>query len=210
MSERGGSPFTEPLADGALDPDPVAQFRAWFAEAQAAGQPEPEAMALATASPSSVPSVRFVLMRGFDERGLVFFTNGRSRKGREMEANPVAAAVFRWKRVDRQVRVSGPVGAITAAESDAYFAGRDRGSQLGAWASAQSEPLAGRHELELALAEVVERFAGVDVPRPPWWGGYRISPVEFEFWQHGDDRLHDRFVYVRRSDQDWDLTRLNP
>lgn len=210
MSERGGSPFTEPLTEADLDPDPVAQFRAWFAGAQAAGQPEPEAMALATASPSGVPSVRFVLMRGLDERGLVFFTNGRSRKGREMEANPVAAAVFRWKLVERQVRVSGPVAAIGDAESDAYFAGRDRGSQLGAWASDQSEPLGSREQLERRLGEITERFSAVEVPRPPWWGGYRITPVEFEFWQHGDNRLHDRFLYARRSDRDWDLTRLNP
>jgi pyridoxamine 5'-phosphate oxidase len=186
------------------------QFRAWFAGAHAAGQPEPEAAALATATAEGVPSVRFVLMRGFDERGPVFFTNGNSRKGREMEANPVAAAVFRWKLVDRQVRVSGPVAPVTAAESDAYFAGRDRGSQLGAWASAQSEPLASREELELRLAEVSGRFAGGEVPRPPWWGGYRISPVEFEFWQHGEDRLHDRFLYLRRFDRAWSLTRLNP
>jgi pyridoxamine 5'-phosphate oxidase len=193
-----------------LDPDPLAQFRRWFVAAQEAGQPEPEAMALATASPSGVPSVRFVLLRGLDERGFVFYTNSRSRKGREMGENPVAALVFRWKLVDRQVRVGGPVAPVDDSESDAYFAGRDRGSQLGAWASEQSAPLGGRVELEDRLNEVSARFAGVAVPRPPWWGGYRVLPAEIEFWQQGPNRLHDRFLYTPAPDGGWAITRLNP
>jgi pyridoxamine 5'-phosphate oxidase len=193
-----------------LDPDPVVQFRLWFGAAQKGGQPEPEAMALATAPASGVPSVRFVLMRGFDERGVVFYTNGHSRKAREMAENPWAAVVFRWKLVERQVRIGGPVAPVDAIEADAYFASRERGSQLGAWASDQSAPLDSRDELETRLAEYEERFAGGPVPRPAWWGGYRLGPpTGFEFWQQGPSRLHDRFLYTP-SAAGWTIQRLNP
>jgi pyridoxamine 5'-phosphate oxidase len=192
-----------------LDPDPVRQFGRWFDEARAAGEPEPEAMALATSTSSGAPSNRFVLLRGVDERGFVFFTNERSRKGRELAGNPQAALAFRWWMVQRQVRISGPVTPVEPAESDAYFETRPRGAQLGAWASAQSDPLASRADLERQLQEVAERFAGRDAPRPPWWGGFRVSPVEVEFWQGRPDRLHDRFAY-RRLGGVWRIQRLNP
>jgi pyridoxamine 5'-phosphate oxidase len=199
-----------PLRRADLHDNPITQFAAWFAAAQDAGQPEPEAMAVATATPGGVPSVRFVLMRGFDQGGLVFFTNRRSRKGEDMAVNPVAAAVFRWATVNRQVRVSGPVGPIDDAESDAYFATRARGSQLGAWASEQSTVIDGRADLERRMAEMDRRFAGMPVPRPPWWGGYRLAPEEVEFWQQGADRLHDRFRYTPREGGRWRVERLSP
>lgn len=167
-------------------------------------------MALATADRHGVPSVRFVLMRAFDHRGFVFFTNGRSPKGQEMAANPVAAAVFRWVAVQRQVRVHGPVGPIEASESDAYFATRARGSQLGAWASEQSTVIVNRSILGQRLDEAEHRYQGVDVPRPPWWGGYRLVPAEMEFWQQGPDRLHDRFRYTVLGTGGWRIERLSP
>jgi pyridoxamine 5'-phosphate oxidase len=201
--------LTESFTELDLDRDPTAQFRLWFASARDAGHPEPEAMALATASASGEPSVRFVLMRGFDERGVVFYTNRQSRKAREITQNPRAAVVFRWKPVERQVRMSGPVAPVDDAEADAYFAGRERGSQLGAWASDQSAPLESRQQLDRQLAEYAERFAGRTVPRPEWWGGYRLTPVEFEFWQQGPNRLHDRFLYTRAG-SGWSIQRLYP
>jgi pyridoxamine 5'-phosphate oxidase len=197
------------LSEADLDADPIRQFNRWFDQAKAAGQPEPEAMALATATPSGEPAVRFVLLRGLDARGFVFYTNGRSRKGREMAENPVAALVFRWWTLERQVRVSGPVRPVEPAESDAYFKARPRGAQLGAWASAQSELLTGRVVLEEQLSTVARRFAGREVPRPPWWGGYRVRPVEVEFWQGRPDRLHDRLAY-RRAGGAWRIQRLSP
>jgi pyridoxamine 5'-phosphate oxidase len=192
-----------------LDPDPIAQFHRWFTDAREAGQPEPESMALATAPPGGPPSVRFVLLKGVDERGFVFYTNFRSRKGRELGANPVASLAFRWWTLERQVRVGGPVLVVGADESDSYFSTRPRGAQLGAWASAQSEVLVGRGELEADLAEVTARFAGRDVPRPSWWGGYRVEPTEIEFWQGRPDRLHDRLRYERREGA-WLIERLSP
>jgi pyridoxamine 5'-phosphate oxidase len=198
-----------PLNEEDLDPDPINQFRRWFEEAQAAGQPEPEAMALATSTSAGEPSVRFVLLRGFDQRGFVFYTNGNSRKGREMAANPVAALAFRWWVVERQVRVSGPVGPIDPMESDAYFSTRPRGAQLGAWASAQSQVLPARAALDREAEIVAARFAGGAVPRPPWWGGFRVRPIELEVWQGRPDRLHDRVRY--RADEDgWRRERLSP
>lgn len=200
-----------PLRRPELAADPVAQFSAWFDAARQAGQPEPEAMALATAGADGHPSVRFVLLRAFDQRGFVFYTNGRSRKGRDMAANPWAAAGFRWATVDRQVRVRGPVGPVDDAESDAYFASRPRGSQIGAWASDQSEPVAGRGDLDRRVAEAEARFGAGPVPRPPWWGGWRVVPEEVEFWQQGTFRLHDRFVYRRRRPgEGWSIDRLYP
>ena len=189
--------------------DPVEQFGRWFAAAVAAGEPEPEAMALATAGAAGRPSVRFVLMRGFDARGWVFYTNSRSRKGSEMGENAWAALAFRWARAARQVRVNGAVTRLPDDEADAYFATRARESQIGAWASNQSEVLAGRAELEGRYAEFERRFRGGPVERPGWWGGYLVRPDEVEFWQQGQHRLHDRFRYLRDG-SGWRLERLYP
>jgi pyridoxamine 5'-phosphate oxidase len=199
----------QPLSEDDVDPDPIRQFLTWFDEAVAAGQPEPEAMALATATADGEPSVRFVLLRGIDERGFVFYTNRRSRKGRDLAANPRAALVFRWWTVERQVRVAGPVVPVAPAESDGYFRTRSRGAQLGAWASAQSEPLESRAGLERRFEDLASRFAGEDVPRPPWWGGFRVEPVEVEFWQGRQDRLHDRLAYQASAGL-WLIQRLYP
>jgi pyridoxamine 5'-phosphate oxidase len=200
-----------PLERGDLLDDPTAQLRTWLADAEAAGVPLPNAMGLATAEANGRPSVRQVLLRGIDERGLTFFTNYQSRKGRELAANPYAGMVFLWKELDRQVTVRGAVEPVTAEESDAYFATRPRDAQLGAWASRQSGVLADRSQLDAAVAGAVERFPG-DVPRPPFWGGYRVVPEEFEFWQGRRHRLHDRFRYTREGDGSapWRIERLSP
>jgi pyridoxamine 5'-phosphate oxidase len=198
-----------PLEESDLDPDPIPQFRRWFDEAKAAGEPQPDAMALATSTPEGTPSNRFVLLKGIDARGFVFYTNGQSRKGRDLAGNPRAALAFRWWTVDRQVRVSGPIAPVEPAEADAYFRSRPLGAQLGAWASAQSEPLASRTALQEQVAVVTQRFLGQEVPRPPWWGGFRVQPLEIEFWQGRPDRLHDRMVYRRVGDR-WGIQRLNP
>jgi pyridoxamine 5'-phosphate oxidase len=197
------------LLEEDLDADPIRQFRRWFDEAVAAGQPEPEAMALATSTAGGEPSVRFVLLRGLDERGFVFYTNERSHKGRDLAGNPRAALVWRWWMVGRQVRAAGPVAPVAAEESDAYFRSRPHGAQLGAWASTQSEPLESRAVLERRFEEVAARFAGTRVARPPWWGGFRVQPVEVEFWQSRQNRLHDRLAY-RFTDGRWSIQRLNP
>ena len=189
---------------------PVATFQAWFDGARAAGQPEPEAMAVATVGPDGMPSVRMVLLRGVDERGFVFYTNRRSRKGDELAAQAKAAAVFRWKAVDRQVRLAGPVEEVDEVESDTYFASRPRGSQIAAWASDQSETVADRESLQQRWTEADHRFEGGDVPRPPWWGGYRIRPREIEFWQEGAHRMHDRLRYQAQPDGTWRVDRLYP
>jgi pyridoxamine 5'-phosphate oxidase len=191
-----------------LDDDPPRQFARWFEEARAA-VPVPEAMAVATAGPAGAPSLRMVLLKGFDEDGLVFFTHYRSRKGRELEANPQAALLFHWAPLGRQVRVEGRVERLPAADSDAYFAARPRDAQVGALASRQSEPLAGRAELERRVAELERELAGAEVPRPETWGGYRLVPAAWEFWQHRDSRLHDRFRYERARDG-WTIERLSP
>lgn len=200
----------EPLRSEELAADPFTQFERWFADAVSAGQPEPEAMAVATVGPDSQPSVRFVLMRGRDERGWVFYTNRSSRKGRELAQVASAAAVFRWATVDRQVRLSGPAEATTEAESDAYFASRPRGSQLAAWASDQSAPVTRPGELEDRYREVTARFGEGPVPRPDWWGGYRITPSEVEFWQQGEFRMHQRFLYTPDPAGGWDIRQLQP
>ena len=179
-----------------LDADPLRQFERWFEEARGAGLQAPEAMALATATPSGRPSARMVLLKGADERGFAFHTNYESRKGDELAANPYAALLFHWQPLGRQVRVEGRVERVEAEESEAYFVTRPLGSRLAAWASPQSRPLTGRAELERLYAEAVEQF-GEDVPLPPNWGGFRLAPDAYEFWQHGDDRLHDRVRYER-------------
>lgn len=200
----------QPLREADVDPDPFRQFRAWFAEAAAAGVPQPEAMTLATATPDGRPSARVVLLRGADTRGFTFFTNYDSRKGDELSANPRAALVLFWKGPQRQVRVEGRVEVVTAEESDAYFGGRPRGSQLGAWASPQSRVVPGRDVLERNLAEAAARYEGQPVPRPPHWGGYRVVPEVIEFWQNRPNRLHDRLRYVRQPDGTWRIERLAP
>ena len=190
-----------------LDPDPLRQFERWFADAAAAVE-VPEAAALATSTPDGRPSARMVLLKGTDERGFAFFTNYESRKGRELTDNPRAALLFHWPPLGRQVRVEGGVERVDAAASEAYFRTRPLGSRLAAWASPQSRPLADRAELERLYADAAERF-GDDVPLPPDWGGFRLLPDAYEFWQHGDDRLHDRARYERDA-AGWSRTRLAP
>jgi pyridoxamine 5'-phosphate oxidase len=192
-----------------LASDPLEQFRHWFAEA-GAGLEVPEAMALATATPGGAPSVRMVLLKGFDERGLAFFSHHTSRKGRELEANPQAALLFHWSPLGRQVRVEGRVERVSDEESDAYFATRPRDAQLGALASRQSEPLGSRAELDARLAELKSDLGEGPVPRPPTWGGFRLDPESWEFWQHRASRLHDRFRYEAEPSGSWRIERLSP
>jgi pyridoxamine 5'-phosphate oxidase len=192
-----------------LASDPLEQFRNWYAEASAALD-VPEAMALATATPEGGPSVRMVLLKGFDERGLVFYSHYTSRKGRELGANPQAALLFHWRPLGRQVRVEGWTERVSAEESDAYFATRPRDAQVGALASRQSDPLASRTELYDRLAELERDLGAGEVPRPPTWGGFLLAPAAWEFWQHRDSRLHDRFRYEREADGGWSVQRLFP
>lgn len=206
---RGAEPV--PLRRADLDPDPIAQFGRWYDAWRATGPEEPDAVALATADASGAPSARMVLLKGFDARGFVFYTNEDSRKGRELAANPRAALLFFWPELRRQVRVEGSVVRLAAAESDAYFATRPRASQLAAWASPQSAPLADRGELVRRLAEADARFDGLGaVPRPPHWGGHRVQPERIELWQARAARLHDRFAYERGGDGPWTIARLAP
>jgi pyridoxamine 5'-phosphate oxidase len=184
-------------------------FGRWLAEAEAAGLLEPNAMTLATADPAGRPSARMVLLRGWDDGGFTFFTNYDSRKGRELAANPWAALVFWWPALGRQVRAEGPVARVSAAESDAYFAARPRGSQLAAAASPQSRPIPDRRWLEDAVAELAVRLAGRNVPRPAHWGGFRLAPDAIEFWRRGEFRLHDRLRF-ERDGAAWRRERLAP
>jgi pyridoxamine 5'-phosphate oxidase len=190
--------------------DPLARLRRWFADAVEAGLPEVESMALATASPDGIPSVRFVLLKGVDERGVRFYTNYESRKGRELDANPYAAAAMYWQPLGRQVRFEGPVERLGDAESDAYFASRARESRLGSLASRQGRAIGGRAELEAAFADAAERFPGDDVPRPGYWGGYRLIPEAIEFWEGRPNRLHDREHFLRAPEGGWRSERLSP
>jgi pyridoxamine 5'-phosphate oxidase len=192
-----------------LASDPLEQFRRWFAEA-ADALPTPEAMALATSTPDAAPSVRMVLLKGADERGLVFFSHHTSRKGRELEANPQAALLFHWSPLGRQVRVEGRVEHVSAEESDMYFATRPRDAQLGALASRQSEPLGSRADLDERLAGLKSDLGEGPVPRPPTWGGFRLDPESWEFWQHRASRLHDRFRYEAEPSGSWRIERLSP
>lgn len=200
--------MTQALSEKMLSKDPYRQFATWYEEARPLVIGDPTQMTLATADASGRPSARIVLLKEFDSEGFVFFTNYQSRKGTDLESNPQAALLWWWAKQGRQVRIEGTVEKISAAESDAYFASRARGSQLGAWASEQSMPLADRATLEARVAEYDKRF-GDKVPRPPHWGGYRLRPDHFEFWQDGENRLHDRFVFEPENGN-WKIERLNP
>jgi pyridoxamine 5'-phosphate oxidase len=185
-----------------LDPDPLRQFQAWFEEGGS------DAVTLATATPDGAPSARTVLLKGADERGFVFHTNYESRKGRELAANPRGALLFYWAEPGRQVRVEGRVEQVARNESEAYFRTRPRGGQLAAWASAQSEPIESREALERRFAETQAEYPG-EVPLPPHWGGFRLVPEVYEFWEHRENRLHDRFRY-RAEGGEWVIDRLSP
>ena len=191
-----------------LDPDPVEQFRRWYGDAEAVLE-MPEAVALATADATGSPSVRMVLAKTFDDGGFKFHTGHGSRKGRELAANARGALLFYWAPLGRQVRIEGPVERVPDAESEEYFRTRPRDGQIAAWASSQSETMGSRGELEGRVREYEREFEGRDVPLPPHWGGYRLVPAEWEFWQHRDSRLHDRFRYTRGPDG-WLIERLGP
>jgi len=190
--------------------DPIVEFARWFAEAQEAEVLEVNAMTLATATAAGVPSARIVLLKAFDERGFVFFTDYRSRKGGELEANPRAALVFYWGELERQVRITGGVVVTSREESEEYFRSRPLGSRLGAWASHQSRVIPGRTALEQDLRDVEERYGDGEVPLPPHWGGYRLVPDAIEFWQGRESRLHDRMRYTREVGKEWRVERLSP
>ena len=198
-------------SDFTLAEDPWALFESWFAEAEASEPRDPNAMALATVDADGLPDVRMVLLKGRDPRGLVFYTNAGSAKGREIAATGKAAVVFHWKSLNRQIRARGLVGEIEAAEADRYFASRHRDSRIGAWSSDQSQPLDARATLERRVAETAARFEGQEVPRPAFWRGYRIVPSALEFWQDQPSRLHDRVVFTRDGgEQAWRRQRLYP
>jgi pyridoxamine 5'-phosphate oxidase len=192
-----------------LDLDPVRQFGAWYEDAQAAGSPQPDAMALATATPDGRPSARMVLLKGCDERGFSFYTNYESRKADELAANTRAALVFYWQPLRRQVRVEGRVERISREESAAYFSTRPRGSQVAAWASPQSSVLPSRANLDLRYEETDARFGDTEIPSPAFWGGYRVVPDTIEFWQGRENRMHDRIRY-ERDERGWQKVRLAP
>jgi pyridoxamine 5'-phosphate oxidase len=201
----------EPLREADVDPDPFVQFQRWYDEAVAQQVLDSDAMIVASATPQGLPSTRAVLLRGFDARGFAFYTSFESRKGRELDANPHAAVLFHWREVHRQVRATGSVARVSREDAERYWFNRPRASRISAWTSAQSEPIASRAELDACAREVEQRFGDGEVPLPPFWGGYRVAPDEFEFWQHRDDRLHDRLRYRRAPDGNgWVIDRLQP
>jgi len=192
-----------------VDPDPIVQFHEWFENAVEADLHEPNAMILATATNDGKPSARTVLLKGHDERGFVFYTNYEGRKAKEIEANPACALLFYWGELERQIRIEGRATRLSGEESDAYFASRPPGSRLGAWASEQSHPVEDRSVLEERVRALQAEYEGREIPRPPFWGGYRIEPDTIEFWQGRENRLHDRIVYYR-SRRGWKIVRLQP
>jgi len=194
----------------ANDDAPLKLFQSWLAEAHELEPNDPTAMTVATADADGAPSARMVLLKDADARGFVFYTNTDSQKGRELDANPRAALVFHWKTLRRQIRVNGAVERVSDAEADAYFASRARGSQVGAWASDQSQLLDGRFELEKRVAKFAAKFGIGTVPRPPFWTGYRVVPARFEFWQDKPFRLHERIIYTRADDGGWSTGRIFP
>ncbi len=206
---RAGRDTRPPLLERDVDADPIRQFGRWMDEAHAAGLVEPTAMTLATSSADGRPSARMVLLKGVDERGLVFFTNYESRKGQDLAENPRAALVFWWGALERQVNVAGTVARVSAEESDAYFRSRPMASRIGALASHQSTVLASRDELDRRVAELERRHRSGEIPRPAHWGGFRLAPETIEFWQGRTNRLHDRLRYTRRGGA-WVLERLSP
>jgi pyridoxamine 5'-phosphate oxidase len=204
LDERSAAEFTDAA-------EPFALFQEWFAEAGASEPNDPNAMALATVDGDGLPDVRMVLLKGFDERGLVFYTNEESAKGRQLAASPKAAVLFHWKSLRRQIRVRGPIAVVSDAEADAYFASRPRDSRIGAWASQQSRPLESRFALEKAIARFVAKFGVGEVPRPAYWNGYRLAPLAIEFWRDRPFRLHDRLSFTREApDAPWARQRLYP
>lgn len=202
--------MADTLTEKDLDPNPVQQFTRWYEEARKVAVGDDNAFTLATATHEGQPSARTLLLKEFDDKGFVFFTNYGSRKADELGLNAKAAMLFWWPNRGEQVRIEGEVEKISAIESDAYFASRSRSSQLGAWASVQSRPLESREELEERVKMFERDFEGKEIPRPPHWGGFRLVPHAFEFWRNGEARLHDRFRYERNSEGDWEITRLNP
>ncbi|MDQ2801578.1 MAG: pyridoxamine 5'-phosphate oxidase [Pseudomonadota bacterium] len=192
------------------DIDPFAQFRRWLDEAAASEPNDPNAMTLATATRDGRPAARIVLLKDYDRRGFVFYTNTESRKGEELASNAQAALLFHWKSLGRQIRIEGRTESVSGEEADVYFVSRLRISRLGAWSSEQSRPLSGRAELERRLAEAEARFPGEQVPRPPHWSGFRLAPDRFEFWQDMPYRLHDRAIYTRAADGGWSTGKLFP
>jgi pyridoxamine 5'-phosphate oxidase len=204
-----GAEHDQTLELESLPPDPVALFRRWYEDAERAGIHLPNAMALATSSADGRPSIRHVLLREIEDRGFVFYTNHRSRKGTELAENPRAAFSIYWRELDRQISVTGDVSRVSDEESDAYFATRPREARLGAWASRQSSEIGSRDELMQRFAAFDAEYPGDEVPRPSFWGGFRIDPITVEFWHGRAHRLHDRFLY-ERADDDWTIRRLSP
>jgi pyridoxamine 5'-phosphate oxidase len=209
MTDPAQSEFAE-LNEKDVDPSPFKQFEVWFKQAESAVRILPNAMMLATASGDGKPSARVVLLKGFDEQGFVFYTNYESQKGTELDENPVAALCFYWSELGRQVRITGTATRTSPEESEAYFQTRPIDSQLGAWVSNQSEVISSRAVLEEKMKELVNEHQGKRIPLPPYWGGYRVAPFTFEFWQNRASRLHDRIRYRRLSDSKWAIERLAP